>query len=404
MIRGTITQGACTPVRLAIVVCALLSVAAAERPVDSAKTYFQAGQQAYQAGFYLDAARAFEQAYDIVANPAITFSLGQTYRRQFLLDGDAQHLKRAILAYRRYLQNASRAARRADAIEHLGQLEQRRLAMGLAPVEAANAPAPEPRKTQLMVTSQTEGAQALVDDAAPQQVPVVVEVEPGQHRVQVSADGHFPQSVSAIAIEGRLVVAQVDLDPRPAKLRLTGPKGAAVALDGRQIGKLPFEQALELAAGAHRIRTTQDGKHAFVSRFDLARGEARSLVAKMPTTSQRKMSYWFIGGGTTLLVASGVLVAVALASEGQARLILITRDTLMENLSQEDLETYISARDRRNDLLTISTVTMVGTLVVGGIGAALYFLDSGEPMYRDTGLTPFWSPTGAFGLNWASSF
>lgn len=390
--------------RLALVLCALLSVAAAERPVDSAKTYFRAGQQAYEAGFYLDAARAFEQAYDIVPNPAIIFSLGQTYRRQFLLDSDVQYLTQAMLAYRRYLHAAPRAARRADAIEHLGQLEQRRLAMGVAPIETETTPTPVQRKTQLMVTSQTEGARAVVDDAVAEAVPVVAEVAPGEHLVKVSAQGFFPQTVSSVAIEGRLVVAQVDLEAQPARLRLTGPKGAAVALDGRQIGKLPFERALEIEAGPHRIRATQDGKHAFVSQVDVARGEARALVATMPTTSQRKMSYWFIGGGATLLVTSGVLVTVALLSEGQARLILIDRDTLMENLSQEDLETYISARDRRNDLLTISTVTMVGTLVVGGIGAALYFLDSGEPMYREGGVSPFFSPSGTVGLNWASTF
>lgn len=385
------------------VLCAVLAWAAPTAPVHEAKTYFQAGQQAYRAGFYLDAARAFEQAHDLVPNPAITFSLGQTYRRQFFLDADPMHLRRAILAYRQYLQEVPQGGRREDAIENLGALEQRRLALGLQPVQGLLQEAEAVDKTQLMITSQTEDAMAALDGEAPRPVPLVAEVEAGQHTVVVQAPGYQAQTSQAVALQGRLVVAQVDLQAQPAQLKLSGPSGAQVSLDGRTVGKLPFPSALEVAAGRYRVRASQSGKHTFVKDIELGRGQAVEMVARLPTTTQRQISYWFLGGGGVLMLSTGALVAVSLVSEGQARLILRKRDRDMQNLTPAELERYIDARDRRNDLLTISTVTLVGSLVVGGVGAALFFLDDADSIYQPGGISPILTPDGA-GVGYSGRF
>lgn len=389
----------------ALTVAAMLTLAApAPTAIEDAKTYFEAGQQAYRAGFYLDAARAFEQAYELVPNPAITFSVGQTYRRQFLLDGDPAHLRRAILAYRGYLKDVPRGGRSEDAIENLAELERRRVALGLPAVEAAAEARAEARKTQLMISSQTEGAQAVLDGAAPQAVPLVAEVSPGAHEIEVSAAGHFPQTVRAVAIEGRLVVSQVELRPRPASLKVRGTSGAQVTIDGRIVGKVPFPNPVDLEAGRHLVTATRSGRHAFVREVEVARGESLELVADLETTTQREVSYWFIGGGTVLMVSTGVLVAVALVSEGQARLLLRKQEVDEQNLTAQELDRYISARNRRNDMLTVSTATLVGSVLVGGIGAALFFLDDSEPLYQPGGISPLISTDGRVGLSWQGSF
>ena len=387
-----------------LVALSVLAQGSEAEPVNEAKTYFQAGQQAYEAGYYLDAARAFQRAYDLVPNPAITFSLAQTYRRQFYLDRDPGHLRTAIRAYRQYLQEVPRGGRRDDAVEHLGDLEQQRLAMGLAPVEPEGGRAERESRTQLMITSQTAEAKAAIDGGPLSAVPVVAEVEPGEHAVRVEAPGHFDEEVSAVAIEGRLVVSQVDLRAMPAQVRLRAPAGAQIAVDGRPVGTAPFPRPLELPAGRHYLSAVQAGRQSFQTDLEVRRGEELEVVADMETTTQREVSYYFLGGGGILLVGTAAVVTVALLSEGQARLILRKRDVDMQNLTPTELDDYIQARDRRNDLLTASTASLVGGLLVTGVGAALYLLDDGQPLYQPGGISPVWSPGGAAGLSYSGTF
>ncbi|MCB9650543.1 MAG: PEGA domain-containing protein [Deltaproteobacteria bacterium] len=389
------------------VVVALVVLAQAPEAADAvqeAKTYFQAGQQAYEAGYYLDAARAFQRAYDLVPNPAITFSLAQTFRRQFYLDRDPSHLRAAIRAYRQYLQEVPRGGRRDDAVEHLGDLEQQRLAMGLAPVEPEVARVENESRTQLMITSQTAGARAGIDGGELLPVPVVKSATVGEHAVRVEADGFFPQDVTAVAIEGRLVVSQVDLQPMPAQVALRAPNGAQVTVDGRPVGTAPFSRPLELPAGRHYLSASQSGRQTFNKELELSRGQLFELEAEMETTTQREVSYYFLGAGGVLLVGTAAVVTVALLSEGQARLILRKRDVDEQNLTPTELDDYIRARDRRNDLLTASTASLVGGLLVSGIGAALYLLDASEPVYQPSGISPMWSPDGPTGVSYTGRF
>ena len=112
----------------------------------------------------------------------------------------------------------------------------------------------------------------------------------------------------------------------------------------------------------------------------------------------------FLGAGGVLLVGTAAVVTVALLSEGQARLILRKRDVDEQNLTPTELDDYIRARDRRNDLLTASTASLVGGLLVSGIGAALYLLDASEPVYQPSGISPMWSPDGPTGVSYTGRF
>ena len=76
-----------------------------------ARTLFDAGQQAYGAGYYLEAARAFLQALELVPNPAITFSFAQCYRLQYFFDLRCEHLQRAVDLYLRVLPESPNAPR-----------------------------------------------------------------------------------------------------------------------------------------------------------------------------------------------------------------------------------------------------------------------------------------------------
>ena len=67
---------------------ALIALAAAlwwaPAAADEARTYFDIGAKAYQAGRYLDAAQAFDEAYRRSTRPGLLFSLGQAHRMEYL--------------------------------------------------------------------------------------------------------------------------------------------------------------------------------------------------------------------------------------------------------------------------------------------------------------------------------
>src|SRR5690349_5735933 len=65
-----------------------------------AKSYFEAGAKAFDAGDFETAIQAFTQAYKIVPRDNLVFSIAQAHRRQYVATGDDIHAKAAIDFYR----------------------------------------------------------------------------------------------------------------------------------------------------------------------------------------------------------------------------------------------------------------------------------------------------------------
>ena len=69
------------------------SLASAKEPtpdeVERARTFFNAGAQAYSAARYSEAVRSFDQAYELAPRPQLLFSLAQAERKEFFASNDA---------------------------------------------------------------------------------------------------------------------------------------------------------------------------------------------------------------------------------------------------------------------------------------------------------------------------
>jgi tetratricopeptide (TPR) repeat protein len=104
----------------------------------AAKAHFQQGKAYYEAGAWDDAAREYEQAYELVALPELLFNIGQAYR----LKGDKP---KAIAAYQRYLDKLPEGPLAEEARNHVAalklkiQIEQAEAAKRKAEEEAAAA-------------------------------------------------------------------------------------------------------------------------------------------------------------------------------------------------------------------------------------------------------------------------
>ncbi len=346
------------------------------------KRLFRAGAAAYEAGRYLAAAQALEQAYEITPLPAVAFSLAQAYRLQFFADEDYRHLDRAIALYRVYLDAVARGGRRADAVSALADLEP--IATRLEQQRAATAPPPiamppvayEP-PTQLMVISETEGALGSVDGAAPAALPLIIEVKPGKHEAKITADGYHDRAQSIVAVEGRLVVAEVELDPRPANVEVAGPNGATVWVNGRGVGTLPLSRPLSLPAGRYRLTLTHRGHRPWARDITVERGGEAALVADVETTLQRELSYYVFAAGGATILGSGIVGLLALADDQDATRLLDKRE--VDGLTLDEADEYERLALRRNSRVT-TTVAVLGVGVALAVtGGMLFYLDDPHP-------------------------
>jgi tetratricopeptide (TPR) repeat protein len=350
-------------------------VAQARDPgVEEAKAYFRAGAQAYAVGEYAAAVQAFEQAHALAPRPAVLFSIAQAERRLFFLNRQREHLLKAIQMYRRYLEAEPQAARKVDAVQALSELEPL-VAPSPSPSEPSTRPADIARilPTRVMISSPAPGALISLDGQAAIASPLIREVEPGQHRVRVSAPGFVDSERTLVAVKGAFVTVDVGLAERPAKLVVQAPDGAQLSVDGRVQGDCPFPRPLELSAGSHLITLTKRGFVGVTKEEVLVRGRTTTLRASMPRSAQRTTALIMLGTAASALAGGGVFAYFALSQESTAESFLDRRGHAP--LTTEELAEYNTAREDRDRLRTAALASVGIGAGLGVTGVLLFSLD-----------------------------
>ncbi len=356
--------------------------------IEQAKTYFDAGAQAYEAGRFGAAIQAFQQAYALAPRPAILFSMAQAERKAWYVDRRPDDLRHALAHYRAYLDQVPTGGRRGDAADGIAELEP--VLARLSPQEAgagAGGAAPEQR-TRLMVTSPTPGARASLDGGPAGEVPVIDEVTPGRHHVRVAAEGFFDEERDALAAQGSLAAIDVALRERPATLVVNLAASAVVSVDGRTVGSTPLAAPIELPAGPHLVAVTRNGSRAFSREVVLERGKAATLDVQLESSGQRKLAWVTLGAAGAALVAGGTFAGVALVEQGNAQGIYAQEQ--QGNITSSQRDQYDSDASARDRWRTVSIATLgagAGLLALGGV---LWLFD--EPRVESPAPSPLRTP------------
>lgn len=348
--------------------------ATAERRAE-AELFFRAGEQAFNAGQYLVAAQAFEQSYEILPLPAIVFSRAQAYRLQYFVDKDASHLLLAIDLYRQYIQEVAQGGRRDDAATSLAELEVIRDRLQReGRLKSRRDPSTEiDDKTQLMITTQVQGAMASIDGKRGE-APLILEVKPGTHDVEVEANGYFPASQKATAVAGRLVVIEVELRPMPARLTVHAEPGASIHVDGRAMGTTPLSRPLAVPSGKHFVAVTRRGRYPWARELELEHGKSLEVRTQLETTSQRRISYWVLGASGLSLMAAGGAGVLAYRADGELAELLERYD--VGGISEAEAEAIRAAASRRDGRLQITYALIGASAVTALAGGLLYWFDT----------------------------
>ncbi|WP_437675747.1 PEGA domain-containing protein [Sorangium sp. So ce131] len=360
--------------------------ASAEEDVEQAKALFNAGAQAYAATRYGDAVQSFEAAYKKAPRPALLFSLAQAYRRLYAVEQSPEALRAAIANYRRYLEQVPQGGRRADAAEALSELAVIAARLDATAAAAPAAPAaaevkaeapPEVRpRARISVTSPTAGARVSLDGRPPVDVPMMAEVEPGKHRIRITAEGYVAEEREVVAVEGDLTGIDRELREMPALLEVKSPRGVEVTLDGRLLGTTPLP-LIQVAPGTRFIVAMKNGHKPFSRALSLGRGERRVVEVVLSSSVQRKVSYGLFAVGT---LSAGVGAMTALASlehQDAAREIAGKRNE--RGISERELKEYEQQLGERDDLANASSALLstAATFWLGGL--ALYLFDTPSP-------------------------
>jgi hypothetical protein len=358
------------------------SVAPSAAEIAKAKALFEAGGRAYDAGDFETAIQAFEQAYKIVRREGLLFSLAQAHRRQFTVGSERVHLERAIALYRQYLAEVSSGGRRAEATKALGELEALAGRAAAQPGEVAAQPTPERvAPTRLALSTAVEGATISIDGAAPRVSPFSVQVEPGPHRVVVSAPGYRSKELVLVAIEGELVPASnIELEEEPARVVVVTDAGASISVDGRFVGEAPLSRPLELASGHRFIAVTRAGHRTRTVELELGRGRSERLDLNLSTTTQRDFAFAGAIGSGVLLAGGGVLGGLAFVRQARAREIYEIPRTEGRPLQPSERDEYLSLRAERDRLVAGATTVAGLGAVVGVVSLGLFAFDEPAPV------------------------
>ena len=349
----------------------------------AARAYFDAGESAYEAGDFVVAIRAFGEALRLYPNAAIVFSLAQSHRQQYFVDHDRVHLARAIALFRRYVTEVPRGGRRRHAVQHLSELEPLWVMVKAAEIQPKR---PQPAPTQLMVFSAVTGARARIGPEGPlEPLPLVQTVQAGQHTVYVEANGCFPNEIRAVAVAKRLVVLEVQPKPMPATVTVETAEGATVTVDGRQVGTAPLVGPLEIPQGDHRLAIRRNGRYPFMTDLALSPGESRAISAPLGTTRQRRIAQGLLVSAAIGLATASTTAYFAWDAQSDAQAILDQRER-SGSLAASDVDRYHDRRDRRDELVRVSTLVLATAIVAALTGTGLHIFDepTRELHHRET--------------------
>jgi tetratricopeptide (TPR) repeat protein len=347
------------------------ALAHADGPDPNAKQLFLAGQQAYDAGRYDIAIRAFEAAQALAPSDLLVFDLAQSYRKKFLAVGDYDALDKAIELYRRFVATSANGHERPMATDAIAEL------LIIAAKRNDTAPrsdTPESDyhqpKTEIMVVSNAPGALVSLDGKEASRAPLLEVVTPGQHRAHATAPGFLPADAAVTAVAERFVVSEVRLQPLPALLQLSASRTGALQMDGATVGKIPAG-AFEVAAGHHHLQLRSRGYQLWERDVEVERGARLQLRADLRPTTQRRAVRW-VGLAAGLFGVAAITSGIVWATSYRSAVALFPKTAAGFGPYNQAVSTSNEARIGTSVCIAIGGSLAITTLL-------LYLIDQGSP-------------------------
>ncbi len=141
-------------------------------------------------------------------------------------------------------------------------------------------------KGQLRVVTSPAGASVTCDGILRDQSPVeLVELDPGDHLVQVELSGYLPERRTVSVASGRKAAVEIIMNPiKGLALIKTIPDGGNIQVDGAHRGTAPL-LITDLTIGRYRIRGSAGGYQDREVELTIENRTPRCLVLELPSDS-----------------------------------------------------------------------------------------------------------------------
>lgn len=277
---------------LAALVLLLATCFASSALADDAAEIKKRGDDAMDSGRPADALAAYIQAYDVTHDPALLYNKGRALQ--------------ALTQYPQALEELQAFDRTAPAdlkarVPHLAQM--------IAELRQ--------KVTTVSIMCDVAGAQLRLRDrtigACP--VPAPITVNAGKGKLEVTAEGYFPWTKDVDLPPGGVATLDIHLVSKTKNgilvVRSSVP-ATSVAIDGKAAGDAPVES--QLPPGEHTVDLSREGYKATHSKAVVTAGERREIELTMESEGGL-LSRWWFWTGVGVVVAGGVVTAIALTTE-----------------------------------------------------------------------------------------
>lgn len=259
--------------------------------IEKAKKAFREGKELYGQEKYLEAAKAFERAFELSNRNELLYNVGRSYWK-------ANKLKKAETYLQKYLNAMPDAPNADDVVEAIIQIQEEMAAqMANVKVEASQS-----------------GIDILVDqETEPRcQTPCTVSLMPGEHTLVARAEGMTPATKSVTVEPEQQTSVSFNL---PGRLHVrTDQRAGSVTVDGSKTYSLPMDEPVALPAGEHQLTVVGSEGNKWTGAVDITSGQvSRILVPMAPldaggnASTLRIASYSLWGASAGFLVGGIVL-------------------------------------------------------------------------------------------------
>lgn len=296
---GSTMKRTCTNLLLAGVILlgwvALPSAALAQEDPEAKKreaaAHYHEGRRLFDQELYDAAIERFRKAHELFPAPANIYNIAKSYERL-----GASNL--CVESYQRYLTLHEETLGRAapDVVDVRNAIEKCRLGARI-PLSIESDP---PGATVYLNSNEVVG-----------QTPYVTNTDPGSYKLKLTLDGYVPFERELVVRPGEPLKVVFKLE----KFRAVGELfiranvvGAAIYVDGKNIGLTPFSDPLPLSAGSHQVTVDKDDYSAFTSRVEIVADQVTELEATIFLT-EAPVTWKGYTGYTTLVAGLGSIAA-----------------------------------------------------------------------------------------------
>lgn len=268
--------------------------AKASDPDEAAAAQLKAeGDRAFELGRPGDALRFYESAYAKKRDTALVFN--QARAQQALT-----HYTEALALYERFKAEADGALlARVPALDRIiGEMRG--------------------RVHDLTIRCSVEGARIRLNGQVLGPSPISLRVDAGTHQIDGEKPGYRSFSRAVVLAGGVRSDLDIVLEPedKTGTLRIrTSPIASRVSVDSVSYGDAPLE--LKVAEGAHAVVVSSDGFRSVSTQIVVTAGQTKESLVELEKNPSLLGRWWF-WTGVAVVVAGGVVLAVALTTEKSA--------------------------------------------------------------------------------------